>query len=660
MSETNPSSQPLPEEPNEPQQPAGPVEETKRKKRRKWPYVIGGVVVVLLLLVLLAPTLLSVGPGKSLVLGIVNDNLDGKIEVADWSLGWNSGITINGLKLLDDKGQLVLQASRVRTELSVWKALRSGFTKLALGRTDVDNLDLTNIHIDSEGVPNVVKVAKGKKKKATKPAATPMEISGDIHVNNLTGNVTTAGSAQKVHINPSNLSVLLKGLNEPIENDIQLAFTVEDGGKPAGGGTAGAIALVGTADLFEGGKLRLDTAKAKEQLKLKDVNLAGLNPLLAIGKPKALELAGLANGAVDVSLQGTANAAATGQIDVKRFAASGAALNGDQFRSNLAIPIKVTRVMENKDLVVLKIDEMRIKTDYGEVSVTADASQESLQRLVDGKAPGREGHVTVMANFEQAAKLINDLPHTLKLADGVSVDSANVFAQVEGWLYPDRVVSKAQLQVGNVTGKNKSGKIALSPISSVLDATYAPANGKQVTLSELQDVGVSLESVFARLDGGTGKGGTLAKFTLTGNVELAKLQKELGQFSNLGGVVLSGTVSLKADTDGDPSKADGAIKTGVQLTAKDLTVKNLGSYPPIVQPWLNLVAKGDVHLKENSPRSVTDGELTLKSNNPDQPTVDVHATGDFDFKTFDSKRFDVSVKALLAKARDEFGAVAPQ
>src|SRR5258706_3358143 len=265
-----------------------------------------------------------------------------------------------------------------------------------------------------------------------------------------------------------------------------------------------------------------------------------------------------------------------------------------------------------------------------------------------------------MANFEQVAKLLNSMPKTLKLIEGVNIDSANVFAQVDGWIYPDRVVSKAQFHVANVTGRNKSGKIVLSPIISALDVTYRPSNGKPFTITEVGDLGVSLQSAFAKIDGGTGKGGTLAQFTLTGNGDFAKLQQELAQFADLGGLNLAGTGTLNAGTDADPSKPDAAIKTNVQFTAKDLTIKNFGSYAPIVQPWLNLAATGDLHLLDNAPRSITGGDVTLKSNNPNQPTIDLHATGDFDFKTFASQHFDVSVNALLAKARDEFAAIAPQ
>src|SRR3954453_19015852 len=59
----------------------------KRKKRRV-PLLlkaVGVVVLLLLLLVLFAPTIASTGPVRSFALGKVNENLNGKVEVAGLS-----------------------------------------------------------------------------------------------------------------------------------------------------------------------------------------------------------------------------------------------------------------------------------------------------------------------------------------------------------------------------------------------------------------------------------------------------------------------------------------------------------------------------------------------------------------------------------------------
>ena len=250
------------------------------KKRRRWPKILAGVLIFLLLVAIFAPSLVSTGIGKSLALSVVNGNLNGKAEIADWSLGWNSGVTVNGLKLIDEKGDVMLQASRHSlAAFALESALKSGFSELALGKTDIDNLDLTHIDIDANGVPNIAKFLKPSNKK---PSNEPLKISGDIHVNNMTGKVTSAALAQVLHIDPSNLSVKITGLNDPIENDIQLAFNVEDHSK-AGPSVPGSISLVGQADLFDKDALRLDLASGKEKLTLSNVDVAAVNAFLGAG-----------------------------------------------------------------------------------------------------------------------------------------------------------------------------------------------------------------------------------------------------------------------------------------------------------------------------------------------------------------------------------------
>jgi hypothetical protein len=221
------------------------------------------------------------------------------------------------------------------------------------------------------------------------------------------------------------------------------------------------------------------------------------------------------------------------------------------------------------------------------------------------------------------------------------------------------VVSKTQFHLADVSGTNKSSKITLAPVTSTIDATYVPTPGQSFAITQLRDVGLALDSAFAKLSGETGKGGTLAQFTLNGDGSLDKLQAQLKQFMKLEPLELKGTWTLKATTDGDPTKPDAAIKTNVGMTVKDLVVKGWADHPPISEPRLDLTANGDVHLEKNSPRSISGAVVTLKTNDPKRPTVDLLAKGDLDFQTFAAKSFDLSVKAILGQARQELAAVVP-
>ena len=142
----------------------------------------------------------------------------------------------------------------------------------------------------------------------------------------------------------------------------------------------------------------------------------------------------------------------------------------------------------------------------------------------------------------------------------------------------------------------------------------------------------------------------MAQFKLTGNGDFGKLQRQLAQFAELGKLQLQGTWNLAANTNGDPSKADAVVNTNVKFTATNLVVAGIGDYALIHQPWLDVTAAGNVNLKGSRLDSITGAAVVLKSNNAENPTVDLQAKGDVDLNTYASKRFDVTVKAALAKA----------
>src|SRR5882724_11513562 len=102
MTDNNPANDPQsPSQPppgGEPPRTDAPTPPPKRRWLRRTLYVVAGLVLVLLLLVLLIPTIASMGWVRSIVVGKVNDQLNGKLQIADWSIGWTGGIKADGLK----------------------------------------------------------------------------------------------------------------------------------------------------------------------------------------------------------------------------------------------------------------------------------------------------------------------------------------------------------------------------------------------------------------------------------------------------------------------------------------------------------------------------------------------------------------------------------
>lgn len=121
----------------ESQQPQDPPPPRRRGRR-----VLIALAILLGVIFLLgagAPYLLSTGPGTQLVVAIANGQLRGTIEIDDLSLGWSSPTRIQGLRLYDPRGRLVVETQTVETDLSTWGALLhpEAFGQLAVQHANI-------------------------------------------------------------------------------------------------------------------------------------------------------------------------------------------------------------------------------------------------------------------------------------------------------------------------------------------------------------------------------------------------------------------------------------------------------------------------------------------------------------------------------------------
>src|SRR2546430_2473999 len=128
--------------PADPAKPEPPTEERKKKKRRRWPWVILSILVIIILLIAFAPMIASTGPVRSLLISKINNNLNGTLAVNDWSIGWTSGVVLNGVKIDDDRGRRIVEVSSIRVPVSLIGAARGNYD---LGDTVIDKPHLVNV-----------------------------------------------------------------------------------------------------------------------------------------------------------------------------------------------------------------------------------------------------------------------------------------------------------------------------------------------------------------------------------------------------------------------------------------------------------------------------------------------------------------------------------
>ena len=178
------------------------------RKRRRWLRLVLLLVAILviggLILAAVAPTLLSTRPVVNLALAQVNKRLNGHVEVGSVSLGWTTGIKIDGLRVFDDAGAQIAQVEHVTCPMPLYKAATGSYP---LGHTVVDGLDF-DARYDAAGRLNFARLAKAAPTpssprpstpatpSAPQPAAEPSklpDVSGDIEIKNARGTVTRPG-----------------------------------------------------------------------------------------------------------------------------------------------------------------------------------------------------------------------------------------------------------------------------------------------------------------------------------------------------------------------------------------------------------------------------------------------------------------------------------
>src|SRR5205085_10500792 len=134
-----------------------PTPPAKKKKRRLWLKIPLVIIALLILLVIFLPQIAGMAFVRNIVVGRVSDNLNGKLAIADWHLGWTGGVVVQGVKIYDDRGTEILNIPRMSTQLSLINAIKGNYD---LGDTKVEGPAEFFITVDKDGKTNLDRIAK--------------------------------------------------------------------------------------------------------------------------------------------------------------------------------------------------------------------------------------------------------------------------------------------------------------------------------------------------------------------------------------------------------------------------------------------------------------------------------------------------------------------
>ncbi len=389
------------------------------KKRRKWPWILLGIVGLLILLVLLGPTLASTSPVRSIVISKINASLNGKLDISDWSIGWTSGVTLNGIKLDDDKGRRIVEVSSVRLPISLLGAARGNYD---LGNVVVEKPNILNLEVYEDGTTNLDKLAKetpkeakpAEPKKDEKPSKLP-DVKGKITITEARGTIAFPDSKSKrppIYLDPTNVVIEIADINQPIKDTINLAFHV-------GNAPQGTVTIAGDVSAIQNNLVAVDQLKTNQTIDIAAVDLSAFGPFAS--QPGApLDLAGLAKGTLHLKADTLKAASVEGQLSVADLAVGGQPLKGDTYKSKaLNIPINVTVTPLGASDSLVKIDKLQVESDHVLVDVSGQTTQSALENLGKNQPPGSDGAIAVAITSKDIPGLINSLRECMRgVAEG--------------------------------------------------------------------------------------------------------------------------------------------------------------------------------------------------------------------------------------------------
>ena len=634
--------------------PPSPPPAPRRRRRRRWPKVLGVILLLLVLLIVFAPTLAGTSPVRSFVLSKVNQNLNGRLAVDDWSVGWVGGLKVQGVRLFDAQNRQILQLSKLTTELSLIDAIRGRYH---LGKVIVDGLDVLVVS-DAQGNVNFAQLAKSTpeatpgqqqpapdaQQPATQSGPTPQtpaaaeptrlpDVRGELHLVNCSATYEDQrpDRPQTFHFPSIAGEVKVPDINQPIQN--ALTITSRIGQQPEG-----KITATGSVDAVENNIVQTERASADQKLEVQGVELAAFGFLF--DKDSGIQqLSGLTNAVVAVRLQPGGDGSADVRVTSRNLAVGGPALKGDTYKTpslSLVAPnIVLSRSAAPDDVSKWTIragsqgQPVALKVDEGQVTVWADLPIGAAQNVVKNLAPGAAGSVHVVANLD-LGKLAEDTPNLINVRPGLTLESGRFSQALDVVLSPRKAeVRRLDVSLTGVTARDtvKNAPVTLEDIRLGLSAT---SHGGGSDVPDLRDLKLTIQSAFAN---GTIEGRSIAETNGRITADLRRARDELAKLWDVGSTRLAGTMTVDVKSEGDFLK-DNKAKLTVNIAGDNLEVAGIEGMPAIREPRLrtdlsaNVLGGGE----ERTLRGVTDLRLTATAGDEKQPTLDAELTADLTFR----------------------------
>lgn len=500
-----------------------------RKRRGLWWKIPLALVILLVLLVLLIPTIASTSPVRSYVLGKINASMPGKLEVADWSLGWFTGTSAKGISFTDEKGHRLVVVSAVTTPVTLMQLVK--------GNLHAGEIVIPDVTVDAVVPAEESKAAKKDEPKATtkddgsaKTTFDMPDTSATVKIEHLGGRVTFLGKGGKnatITLDKSStLQLVLPPGGGPAKCDVNLVVV-----QPGGPAT---ITVDATVNGLKPGTVDYTQLTGGAQVKVSGLDL---DQVAGIARAQGTELGvkGILSGQIDANMPRPMEGTVKGELAASNVAAT---VGKDQIATKqLRIPVDVA-LSGGGDATRVAINQLGVLLDQAKVNVTGDLPLAGLKQFANGEQITQEGTAKVSGEVPDLAVLLNSLRNTVKLQQGVEVSSGRLDVQLNATLGKDGLRVQTPISLRDLTAVRDGKKIGpIQPLT--VDAGATIPNGK-AGAGDIRDLLVNVGSSFMTLNA---KGSNIYATNARGDFDLAKMRDDLGSIVDLS-MIRSGRMTL--------------------------------------------------------------------------------------------------------------------
>ena len=480
-----------------------PVRKSRARRIVKWS--LAGSLLVLVVVFLGAPVVASSGGFRKYLLAKINNSVAGHTDFADLSVGWLKGVKVEDLSFDDSAGQVSVKVKKIHTRPHYAKLIGGN---LSFGTTTIDE---PRVEINLKDKPASA---------APQPGPVPSEAAGialvtDVVINDGSVKVTDAHArtAELSNIN-SKIGLRLPGKTSTLKLDTTLVAK-------AGESKIHVAADITPVKPKKGKGWTLEGATGSLAVKVKDLDLESIEPLIALSGTE-VKTRGRLSADLKSEIKDGKLASVTGKVTGSGLDVAAPQLKGDRFQTAV-LDVDVKAATKDK---VINIDSLKLKTDWASLSLSG-----SVPTDLTG-----EGNLKPLWESDLAGSFDCDLPavaslmpNTLGLKEGTEITSGKITGEIQTITEAGKRQIKAVADLAGLKGTISGKPVALSqPVQA------------RVLLSEDKDTvkfdQVGVTSSFANIKAG----GSMEAIRYDADMDLAKLQSELGQFVDLGGYKLAG------------------------------------------------------------------------------------------------------------------------